>query len=154
MGNPIIAQPCALHPEVKTTRRCAGCGAHACDTCDFALGGGVHICPTCAMNAPTGLSSDRKKLIIGGILLAIWSTAGFTLTMLGALASVDEKASGLVETLLILAPSMIGMGLSCSAQESRLHNPPIVWVGIIWNGLIMFIYLALSLLVLATGAGG
>ena len=150
----MLSQPCALHPEVKTSRRCAGCGAHICETCDFSLPGHIHICPTCAMNSPTGLSSSRKKLVIASILLAIWATVGFTLALIGGLASVDPKVSGFVELLLILAPSTIGFGLGWSAQESRLQNPVAVWIAILWNALIMFPYLFLVGVQLAGGLGG
>jgi hypothetical protein len=152
-GVPLVSQPCAQHPEVKTMRRCGGCTAPVCDTCDFTQPGNVHICPTCAMNAPTGLSSSRKKLLIAGYLLAIWSTVGMTLLLTGFFAdeTISEAALGIVLSVMVFLPALIGFAVSSCAQERRLHNPLSVWIAVVWNSLLMLGFIALTAVGLMMG---
>lgn len=141
--SPLVSHPCAQHPEVKTIRRCSGCGAHTCETCSFTLEGNLHICPTCAMKGPTGLSSSRKKLVIVGMLLAVWSTVATGLMATGYLAGSSEAAAGLAFSFLIFFPTLIGFAVSLSAQERRLQNPALVWVAVAWNTLLLIGFVAL-----------
>jgi hypothetical protein len=95
------------------------------------------------MSSPTGLSSSRKKLVIAGILLAIWGTVATALMFTGFFAETSEEAAGMVFVFLILFPTLIGFGVSLCAQESRLQNPASVWVPIIWNALITLLCIGL-----------
>lgn len=139
MNSPLVAMPCAVHPEMTTTVRCDGCGTYVCETCDFKLQGNLHACPTCAMSSPTGLSSSRKKLVIAGILLAIWSTVALVLLLTGYFAdgTTDQSTLGIVVMFIVFLPTLIGFTVSLCAQESRLHNPVAVWIAVVWNSMLL-----------------
>lgn len=95
------------------------------------------------MKGPTGLSSSRKKLVIVGMLLAVWSTVATGLMATGYLAGSSEAAAGLAFSFLIFFPTLIGFAVSLSAQERRLQNPALVWVAVAWNTLLLIGFVAL-----------
>jgi hypothetical protein len=130
---------CSGHPEVQAEHYCKSCRAPICATCDFALPGGIHVCPTCATKTNKGLSSKRKTLVGWSYALAVWSTVGIALMFSGAFAEMaaDEEAIGLVYSLFIFTPSLVGTALSVGALDRRLGNPPAVWCAIIWNGVVI-----------------
>lgn len=102
------------------------------------------------MVSNTGLSSGRLKNVIIGFVLASIATLGFGAVMFGFFAnadgtSPDEQTFGFIFLGIVLAPSLIGFGVSSSAQENHLANPISVWIAIIWNALIVlgFIFLVI-----------
>ena len=122
-----------------------------CTTCDFALPGGIHVCPACATAPQTVLSSRRKKLLIGSYALAVWSTLALAVLLSGALAEMGktkegEMALGLIFSVVVLVPSIIGTALGFSAKDRRLANPPQVWVAVVWNSVLLGAYLLLCVI--------
>jgi len=142
---------CVQHPSVAATVQCKSCGAFMCGTCDFELPGGLHVCPACAAAPKTALSPRRRGLLIGSFALAVWSTVGMTVLLSGALAEMvqtkeGEAILGMVLSLFLLIPSIIGLALGFSAMDRRLVNGPAIWAAIIWNGIILGAFLLLSVI--------
>jgi hypothetical protein len=139
---------CVQHPTVSAARQCKLCGAFMCATCDFELPGGIHVCPTCATTPKTTLSPRRKKLLFGAYALAVWSTLCMGILLSGALTGMvqtkaQEEVLGFVLILVVLAPSIAGLSLGFGAMDRRLVNPACIWIGILWNGVILGVFLLL-----------
>lgn len=133
---------CVQHPHVQAVYQCKVCGAFTCATCDFALPGGIHVCPACAASPQTNLSPRRKKLLIGSYVLAVWTTIAGGLLMSGIFAEIGktkegEAMLGVIFSLALLVPSIIGTSLGFSAKERRLPNPTAVWIAVIWNSMVL-----------------
>lgn len=142
---------CIQHPQVAATQRCRLCGALVCDTCDFVLPGNVHVCPTCASKPRSGLSPKRKKLLIGSLALALWTTVGMTCLLCGAFAAMvqsnaEQEALGMVLMLFVLFPAVVGLGLGISVKDRRLANPPSIWIAIIWNAIMVGSFVLLMII--------
>ncbi len=139
---------CVRHAEVPANRRCSQCNAAVCTTCDFAFPGGIHLCPSCATTPQTRLSGKQKTYAGWSLGLAVWSTLGTALVLTGALADTvtseaDEEALGVVLMLLVVFPSLIGLALGISSFERGMKSPPLVWVGTIWSGVVLGVWLLL-----------
>jgi hypothetical protein len=136
---------CATHPNVSAATKCDRCGAGICNTCDFPVQGlrpPAHLCPRCAVNPSGALSKPRKQLVIWGFVLAVWATIGLVVLLSGALARFlkdpsDRVILGWAITILIFFPALLGFGVSFSAQEKHLPNPPVIWAAITWNSMIV-----------------
>jgi len=142
---------CVQHPAVDATRQCQNCGAYMCETCDFLLPGNLHLCPPCATAPRSALSPSRKRLLAGSYALAIFATVGMGCVMGGLFAKMgrtagDEAVIGYLFTLLVLIPALIGMVLGFSAIDRRLATPIYVWIGTIWNIVIVVIFIALAVI--------
>ncbi len=129
---------CERHPKVAAVARCARCATWSCATCDFAFPGDIHLCPRCATEPSATLSPRRKQLVIWSYVLAGFATLVLGLLMAGALGRpgdghTDAQALGLVYSVFIFLPALVGLGLSFSARERRLPNPPVLWGTLIWN---------------------
>lgn len=141
---------CTQHPDVSAVRRCGLCVATMCATCDFELPGHFHLCPTCATTPQTALSPRRKKLIGFAYALAAWSTLTMAVLFTGALGAMTdqskeaEAAIGLLAGILIFVPTLGGTALSFSALDKRLGNPPAIWGAVIWNGVLLALWVVLS----------
>ena len=150
---PLIATPalpladgtvCVLHAKVPAIRRCAQCDAAMCTTCDFAFPGGIHLCPACATTSKTRLTGKQKAHVGWSLGLAVWTTLGTALLLTGALdeAVTEEPLASLVGSILLF-PSLIGLALGISTFERGMKSPPLVWIGTIWNGVLLGIWLLL-----------
>lgn len=140
---------CPRHPEVQAERYCQSCRVPLCPTCDFAMPGGVHLCPDCATKTSHGLSSARKSLVGWSFALAIWCTLGLVVLLSGALAEAaagreGQEVVGVVVSIFVFIPSLVGTALSISALDRRLSNPPVIWVAIVWNVLVLAVLLLLT----------
>lgn len=147
---------CVQHPHLQATVQCQSCGGFMCATCDFLLPGGVHVCPTCAASPRSGLSSRRKKLLGWSYALGVWSTAVMSALLTGVFAGMaddpaGEEAVGMLLSLLLFVPSLIGTALGVSALERRLPNPPAAWVAVAWNALILGGFILLIVIGLFSG---
>ncbi len=133
---------CVTHPTVPATRRCARCRSAVCATCDFSLPGDVHLCPTCAVDPQTRLSGKRKTLAISSVVLATLATVSTALLMTGAIfgevtTEAEDEILGMLFIYLVVMPALIGVALGAASFERQLKTPAIVWLGTIWNGLIL-----------------
>lgn len=142
---------CVQHPNVEATAQCTSCGAYMCATCDFALPGGIHVCPSCAVSSQEKLSSRRKTSLVWSFILAGWTTLGLIAIFGGAFARFiktkeDIQAIGVAFSVFILIPSIVGFGLGLGAIDRRLRNPPALWVAMVWNGLVLAIFLLLCVI--------
>ena len=140
---------CTNHPDVNAVRRCRLCVATMCPTCDFEFPGHFHLCPTCATNPQTALSPRRKKLIGFAYALAAWATLALAVLFSGALAGMVEQskeaeaAIGLLFGIGIFLSTLGGTALSFSALDKRLGNPPAIWGAVIWNGVLLALWVVL-----------
>ncbi len=142
---------CSRHPTVQATQKCMCCDSYICTTCDFALKGGIHVCPDCAMSsAVQGLGPRRKRNVIWGYVLASIATICLAALMSGLMASyfvgMNETMAGLVFSLFTFVPAAIGFGASSSACERHLPNPMSIKGAIIWNGLLLAAFMALTII--------
>ncbi len=130
---------CATHPEVQATQYCSACHTPICPTCDFAYEGGLHLCPTCAANPHPTLSPRRQRNAIVSVVLAALATL-----------SLPLLASEAAALLLIL--SVAGLAVALTSYDRHFAKPPVVWIGIIWNGVLVALFLLLA--VVGTFMGG
>lgn len=138
---------CRNHPEVDAVARCSECSTPICGTCDFQFPGGLHYCPTCATRTSRPLSSGRKSLVIWSMLMAGWVTVFLGVLLSGAMAdAVTDEAGAFVVGLLIMVPALAGIGLACGSLNKRAGNPPIVWVAVVWNGIMVGVWLLLCII--------
>lgn len=102
-----------------------------------------------------GLGSRRKGNLIWGYLLAVASTITLVLLLVGAFATMfsapgSETAAGIFLLLIIFVPAAIGFSVASSAVERHLPNTPAVWGAIVWNGLIILSFVALTVIGLSS----
>jgi hypothetical protein len=135
---------CVTHPAVTAAARCSNCGALVCHTCDFEVSGmrRGHLCPICAMVPTNGLLPTRKKFVIWGFLMAVWGTVGIGLLLGGYFATMvhdrhDLVSLGYIILFFVFLPALLGLGLSLGAQEKHLPNPPVVWIAVLWNAMLV-----------------
>jgi hypothetical protein len=133
---------CAKHPEVPAIQVCKTCGKGVCQTCDFVFAN-VHICPDCAAKPQTTLSRKRKTSLVWSYVLVAWST----MCIMALLCGVRAAAY------FILIPSLIGLGLAFGSFDRRLVNPVAVWISVVWNCIVVGIFVILLIVGLVMGAG-
>jgi hypothetical protein len=149
---------CRTHTGVPAVQRCQVCHAPVCATCDFAYPGNIHLCPRCATDTRSTLSAKRKQLVSWSIALAILSTLStiaLVLAVSGALGGFSDEA-GLEAMDVILSNAarimtLIGTALGIAALDKRLGNPGVIWVSVIWNGVLLLLWLFLIVLGLLAG---
>jgi hypothetical protein len=137
---------CVQHTSVAATARCDSCGAYMCATCDFALPGAMHICPACATSSQTKLSERRKRALLWSFVMAAWATLGIVVFFVAAArgaAEENEAALGVIFSFGMLIPSIIGFAVGFGAIDKRLKNPAILWVPLVWNGILLCLVILL-----------
>ena len=141
---------CTQHPEVNAVRRCGLCTATMCATCDFELPGFFHLCPACVSNPHTGLSPRRKRMIGFAYALAAVATLIIGVLFSGALAgtvSTKEELEALYNVIgfLVFGSTVGGVALSFGAMDKRLGNPAVLWGAVIWNAMLLVVWVLLSI---------
>ncbi len=142
---PPLSQMCRRHPEQQAMHLCARCRAPICSTCDFVFPGNLHLCPTCATTPETGLGK-RKGRVVAALSLAVWSTLSLVFMLVSARearTAESQQSIGVAFAFLGFVPAMVGMALGLSCFEKRMHSPPLIWVGAIWNILVVAVFLLL-----------
>lgn len=142
---------CSRHPEVAAVVRCLACSKPVCDTCDFLLPGQVHLCPDCVSRTDHRLSSKRKLMLGWSLGLATFATLGIVLLLGGAMLGLadrpgGEEIIGVLFSLVTFFPSLIGTALAFSTRDRRLSNPGLIWVAIVWNSVLLALFLLLSVI--------
>jgi hypothetical protein len=56
----------------------------------------------------------------------------------------EEALAGVLGSLFVMVPGLIGTAMAFSAYDRRLANPPSVWAALIWNGLILGVFVLLA----------
>lgn len=125
--------------------------ATMCPTCDFEFPGHFHLCPTCATNPQTTLSPRRKRLIGLAYALAVVATLIIAVLFSGALADTERsnaEMEGIYNLIgvVVFAATVGGVALSLSALDKRLGNPAILWGAVIWNGMLLALWVLLSII--------
>ena len=82
--------------------------------------------------------------VLGGwsSLATVFFLSGAAKTMIGS--GVDDEALGIMMSLFMLVPAIIGTALGSAAME-RNSKPISVWIAAIWNGLIVALFILLCL---------
>lgn len=141
-------QMCLWHPAVAAVQTCKACGSPVCQTCDFIFPGNIHVCPRCATASPQGLSGKRRKYMIASYALAAFSTCSTVFFLSGAAAAMigptELEAIGIMMSLFMLVPAIIGTAMGTAAME-RHSKPMSVWIAAVWNGLIVALFILLSI---------
>jgi hypothetical protein len=140
---------CVQHSTVPAVELCKICNAPMCATCDFLIPGNIHVCPVCISAPPRKMSLERKLLVTFALILAAWTTLGMALLAGGFFnkaGMVDQKTLGILFSIFIFFPSLIGTALGISSHEKRLSNPASVWIAAIWNGVNMAVLLVLVII--------
>jgi len=139
---------CHLHPAVPAVQICQVCKKPTCKTCDFAFPDNIHVCPNC-VNKPQTLSPRQKKNLAWSYVMAAIATFGyfFILFMTAALGSnLPHQISGLLLMLVVLGPSIAGISFAINARTRNRKKTISMWVALIWNSLVMGIFLVLILI--------
>ena len=142
-------QMCEAHPTVQATQLCIKCNKAICQTCAFIFPGDVVLCPDCATTSTSSMSKNRKKCAIWSVVLAIWATLSFVAFFTVSVVIESEVALILLDlffSIFVLIPSLVGIALGFSAKERRLSTPPLVWIGIIWNAILLGLLILLILI--------
>jgi hypothetical protein len=144
-------QQCRQHPNVAAVQICRLCGDPMCATCDFLLPGNLHVCPSCATKPQTALSPKRKGMLIASFALAVWGTLVMAALMTGVFRGMGrdpegQQALGLLLILIWVIPAIIGTSLGVGAMDRRLSNRMAMWIAAIWNGLILGIFIVLTII--------
>lgn len=141
---------CASHPEVEAVAMCVSCGAGVCTTCDFAMPGDIHICPKCASRPPEGLDSKRRNKVIWAYVLAGIATFGMLFIILGSniglFENSPENGLGIIFSLVVFWPSLIGLILASISHEKRRHNPGFLVGAIVWNSAVLGLFLLMTII--------
>ena len=149
-----VGTMCAIHPQVQATQICKACGLPICNTCDFEFPGNIHVCPNCASKPEQPLSGSRKTRLVWGYVLAVFSTLALVFFLFMAPQAETEEALeaiGIAMSVFILIPSIIGTSLSVSARDRRLTNPFSILIAILWNGIILGIFVLLNIIGILMG---
>jgi hypothetical protein len=142
---------CIQHPEVAAVHVCNNCQSPMCSLCDFVLPVNNHICPRCIASPAKGMTRGRKGRMIASYIIAGYNTVGLGAVLAGVFSSMlqtqaDLQIFGYVFALLLSAPTLVGAALALSCVERRLRNPPSIWIAVIWNGLLLLVHLALTII--------
>ena len=89
--------------------------------------------------------------MLGSLGLALVATIGLALVMAGAFAGLanskeTQDAVGVAIMFFVLLPSVAGMALGFSAKDRNLANPPLIWIGLVWNLIIVGCFLLLMVI--------
>jgi len=90
-------------------------------------------------------------MLIASFVLASVATLGLlAVFVMGAVVGADSEetaaAVGGAFLLFCFLPSVVGLGLGVSAMEKNVATPTSVWVASIWNGLLLGVFLLMSIL--------
>jgi len=141
---------CPNHPTVVAEHRCRRCMARVCTTCAFIFPGNMVFCPTCATQKPEVFPSKRKGLLIAAYIMAAICTLSiaFIFTMALFLPNMDEiqliAIANIIGVVGCFIPCLVGTGLSVATLDKKRGNPISVWGAVAWNGLLLTIWIILS----------
>lgn len=135
---------CAQHANLDAAARCRVCSNGMCAVCDFALPNGMHVCPACIENRGTEEVSPRRTYMAwGGIAAALLTTILFAVDV--ALAAAGNLAGSRVMDVVVLICAVGGVWLSFTPFEPALGNTAPIWVGVVWNTVILSVFVLLSI---------
>lgn len=143
---------CARHVEVPAVAQCRGCSQGVCATCDFEMPGGLHLCPDCIDKAgDEEVSPKRRKQARLSVVCAFLATLFLVLAIaVQVLFASTWKPDDLnaVDVLLSFAmfvAGIAGIAYAFGAFDRRLTNTAMIWTGVIWNSVLVGIYVLLRI---------
>ena len=150
---PAAAQTCAQHSSMPAVQACMLCGEGVCKTCLFEFPDGTKCCPKCATSDTMQLSVHRKGMLYGGVACAVFASCFLALTLAGLLQDLAMLPfGGIIIEAGISVPIIMGLGVSTGAYNSYEGNPVLLWVGAIWNGILLLVWGGFILLIAAMGS--
>ena len=150
----IVHGMCLAHHEVPAVVRCRYCNALLCPTCDFSFDNKLHLCARCATTPPQGLGRCRKILLAGSLVTLSLALAGtvvkFALgaTLLAQWGALGESFLNALFVYPLLLPSIVGFALAVGSFARRAANPPLIWVALSLNTLMLVFWSGMLLVVL------
>jgi hypothetical protein len=149
------AARCPRHPEVEAVERCSTCQSPVCATCDFSFEGDLHFCPNCATSSASDeVSSRRKRLALISYALGLLAMVSFVAMFVFIAVSdtdKDRESIGAVFGTVTMLASVVGVGLGLGAIDRRLSNPWWLRGAGALNGLLLGLFVALSIFGMMSG---
>ena len=138
-------QGCMQHPDVRGFFPCQFCGALSCPTCDFFFPPAMHVCPQCASSSSGRKTPIRKKNMIGALVAGAIATGLFAAAF-GVIGGAGRGAEVVVGVIFIFAllGACIGAGLAMASYKKGRSNSIGIWLGLIWNILLILIVVGLT----------
>lgn len=149
VASPMQGVMCRVHPANPAVAYCRKCGAPSCGTCDFMFPGNIHYCPTCAAASQTEISPRRKRRMYWSLGLGVFSILCILVMLLIRIVGPSAVEVAIVAAgcfLMSGIASLVGTGIGVSAMEKRLRNPPLLWAGVICNGVVLAIWVLLVII--------
>lgn len=146
----VLIGTCDAHRDVAATARCSYCHALLCPTCDFQFDKSLHLCGRCVTAPPRGMSRCRKLLLIGSLLALSLAVVG-TIAKFALSNAIPPEGAFWDEVLnrlaapLLLAPSIIGLALAFGSFARRAANPPLIWIALSLNTLMVVFWFGMLL---------
>ncbi len=142
MAAPLTGLQCEQHEETQAVVRCNACGKPVCETCVFRFPNGASLCPKCATDTTRPFSKNRKMLAGWSLGLAGLGTLMLIVVFTGAFMVLPGLAGGLFALACVgigFVAVVTGMILAFCSLSKREGNPPIVWIAVVWNCLLLVI---------------
>ncbi len=148
------ASYCSNHPKVTAEETCGRCKAPICITCAFTFPNDLLLCPSCATEKPEVMTPKRRKgrlisFVMAGIasFFLILLFGGAMFPILGNMPEEDYEAFlGVLFIFLILVPAVVGLSFGIGVLNKRRGNPMSVLAPVIWNGILLGIWIFLTIL--------
>jgi hypothetical protein len=144
---------CRIHPGVPAVQICQMCQTPICKTCDFEFPDNIHICPNC-VNKPLTLSPRQKKNLAWSYVMAVVATLGYFFNMYLAVVlgpDMPDQVRGFIFMLTVLGPSIAGLSFAINARTRNRKKTLSVWISLIWNSLIICLFLILVIVGILMG---
>jgi hypothetical protein len=146
---------CAIHSDVQAVHRCKVCRTPVCETCAFEFPGRLFLCPKCATSDDQALSPKRRKYMIGSLVCACIATGAFSFVFWWPLVMTPTQSSmeaaGVLSFWAVLLSTIPGIALASAARFPGRPRPASVWVGLIWNTVLLVGFFALAFIGAAMG---
>ncbi|MBD5782382.1 hypothetical protein IEN85_22980 [Pelagicoccus sp. NFK12] len=151
-GNPVLA--CRSHPSVKAEAACKHCDAPICNTCAFTYPNGLVLCPSCAsakpeVMTPKRIQGRRMSYIMAWIATFFFIVifGGYTAPLFDTMTEDEyETLAGFLIIFLVLAPAVAGLSFGIGSLNKRRGNPVSILVPPIWNGILIGMFVLLTII--------
>jgi hypothetical protein len=89
------------------------------------------------------------SLGMGGIFTLLFGSLFF----FGMTGAVVEPTLMLIISVAMLIAGIIGVGLAFGSIDGRAGNPAVVWISVVWNGLMFGIFMVFTVIGIVTTMG-
>jgi hypothetical protein len=131
-------QGCIQHPDVRGIFQCQFCGARSCPTCDFFFPPAMHVCPQCASTSTGRLTPTRRKHMMGALIAGGSATVMLAVAFGGSMMEMPgQEIVADILFLIAMLGAAIGAGLATASYKKGRHNSIGIWIGLVWNSLLI-----------------